>query len=118
MFSTIGWTGGVMTRRRNKSREKEAMCVFYEFPLQQADASARIGRSIGGFIRRAARGVFLALQRSQHQRALRALSDHQLQDIGLTREEVMSGGSKAAWQPDLSTFGRSQPESSDDRRAA
>ena len=93
------------------------MCVFYEFPMQQADASARIGRSISGFIRRVARGALLALELSQHRRALRALSDHQLRDIGLTREAVLSDG-RSAWQPEPAVFDQSRPESSDDRRAA
>ena len=93
------------------------MCVFYEFPLQQAEAGGRIGRSIGGLIRRAARGALLALQRSQHQRALRGLSDHQLRDIGLTREDVISDR-KSFWQPEPAAPDQFRPESGDDRRAA
>jgi uncharacterized protein YjiS (DUF1127 family) len=93
------------------------MCVFYEFPLQQAQASGRIGRSIGGFIRRVARGALLALQQSQHQRALRSLSDHQLRDIGLTREELISSR-KSFWQSKPAVPDQFRRESSDDRRAA
>jgi uncharacterized protein YjiS (DUF1127 family) len=94
------------------------MCAFYEFPMQQAEASGRIGRSIGGFIRRVAHVAMLALQRSQHRRALRALSDHQLRDIGLTREEVISGSSSFWRQPEPAAPDQFRQESSDDRRAA
>lgn len=94
------------------------MCVSYEFPLQQAHASRRIGRSIGGFIRRVARGALLAMERSQHRRALLALSDHHLRDIGLTREQVLARSPEPVQRVETQALGQLPAKSSHDLRAA
>jgi uncharacterized protein YjiS (DUF1127 family) len=94
------------------------MCVFYQFPMQEPDASQRIGRSIGGFIRRVARGALRAMERSQQRRALLGLSDHQLRDIGLTREQVLAHSPEPIQQTETQTPAQSQGKSSHDLRAA
>jgi uncharacterized protein YjiS (DUF1127 family) len=94
------------------------MRVSNELSVEPAGGSRRIGRSIGGFIRQAARRALSAMQESAQRRALLALSDHQLQDIGLTREEVRSNRAKSIRQPEPTAPAQSQLESRDDRRAA
>jgi len=93
------------------------MCTYYEFPMQRAKASERFARTIGDLIRRAARGLLLAMERSQHRRALLALSDHQLRDIGLTREQVLSQSPKPV-QHSETARNQSRGESSHALRAA
>ena len=94
------------------------MCAFYEFPMQQAEASERFGRGIGDFIRWLGRSLLLAMERSQHRRALLALSDHQLRDIGLTREQVLSHAPQPIQHAEAEARGQSPAESSHDLRAA
>lgn len=64
-------------------------------------------------IRRVAGRIALAMERSQQRRALAALSDHQLRDIGLTREAVLRGRGTAPWQNDVPS-GKSAPAPSND----
>jgi uncharacterized protein YjiS (DUF1127 family) len=55
----------------------------------RAAAAARPARWLGALIVRIAKWLFAALERSRQRRALAALSDHLLQDAGLTRDEFL-----------------------------
>jgi uncharacterized protein YjiS (DUF1127 family) len=55
--------------------------------VSQAATVARAGRRMGAAIARIAKWLFVAMERARQRRALAALSDHLLQDIGLTRAD-------------------------------
>jgi len=75
-------------------------------------------RSIMAAARRVAGRIAAALERSQQRRALAALSDHQLRDIGLTREEVMSANARPVWRKDVPACEQGPAESHDDLQRA
>jgi uncharacterized protein YjiS (DUF1127 family) len=54
-----------------------------------AAAAVRPGRRIGALVARMAKWFFVAVYRSQQRRAVTALSDNLLRDIGLTRDDFM-----------------------------
>jgi len=60
-----------------------------ERQASQAAAAARPGRRIRALVARIAKWFFVALYRSRQRRAVSALSDNLLRDIGLTRDEFM-----------------------------
>jgi uncharacterized protein YjiS (DUF1127 family) len=80
------------------------MRVFFHdaLPLQHAAVKpagittmiALIAAAAGRIGGRAAR----AMERSRQRRALALLSDHQLADIGLTREQIMAESASSVWQ--------------------
>ena len=55
----------------------------------QAAAAARPARRTRAVVARMAKWFFVALYRSRQRRAVAALSDNLLQDIGLTRDDFM-----------------------------
>ena len=55
----------------------------------RAATAARAGRRIGAVIARIAKSFFGALEDARQRRALAALSDHLLHDIGLTRVDFV-----------------------------
>jgi uncharacterized protein YjiS (DUF1127 family) len=61
----------------------------------------RLSRSDGGWARLAAAGrmVWLWMERSRQRRALAALNDHLLRDIGLTRDAVRRECAQPFWMP-------------------
>jgi uncharacterized protein YjiS (DUF1127 family) len=55
----------------------------------RAAAAARPAGRLRGLIARIAKWLFVALQRARQRRALSALSDNLLQDMGMTRDDFM-----------------------------
>ena len=82
------------------------MRIFYHdaLPLQNApfEPGNRPGifKRIAAGIGRAGARLAQAMERSRQRRALALLSDHQLADIGLNREQVMAESTASVWQDD------------------
>ena len=82
------------------------MRIFYHdaLPLQNAPFEPGHGpgvfKRIAAAIGRATDRAAQAMERSRQRRALALLSDHQLVDIGLTRERVMAESTASIWQDD------------------
>ena len=82
------------------------MRLFYHdaLPLQNAPLEPGDGpgvfRRVAAAVGRAGNRLVRAMERSQQRRALSQLSDHQLADIGLTREQVMAESTGSVWQDD------------------
>lgn len=82
------------------------MRIFYHdaLPLQNAPFEHGNGpgvfKRIAAAIGRAGNRMALAMERSRQRRALALLSDHQLADIGLSREQVMAESTASVWQDD------------------
>jgi uncharacterized protein YjiS (DUF1127 family) len=82
------------------------MRIFYHdaLPLQNAPFEPENGPGIfkrmTAAIGRTGGRLALAMERSRQRRALALLSDHQLADIGLSREQVMAESTASVWQDD------------------
>ncbi len=82
------------------------MRIFYHDALPLQNAPFEPGNGPGIFKRMAAAigrtggRLALAMERSRQRRALALLSDHQLADIGLSREQVMAESTASVWQDD------------------
>ena len=82
------------------------MRIFYHDALPLQNAPFNPGNGPGVFKRmaaavgRAGDRLALAMERSRQRRALALLSDHQLADIGLSREQVMAESTASVWQDD------------------
>ncbi|MFM9841354.1 MAG: DUF1127 domain-containing protein [Dongiaceae bacterium] len=78
--------------------------IFDALPLENAPFEP--GHGPGVFMRIAAaigrvKGrLALAMERPRQRRALARLSDHQLADIGLSREQVLAESTASVWQDD------------------
>jgi uncharacterized protein YjiS (DUF1127 family) len=59
-----------------------------------------------------------AMERSRQRRALRLLSDHQLADIGLTREQVLADSATSVWQDEPAAATPQRSVLVDDLRSA
>jgi len=76
----------------------DAMTIAAQQPARsEADAGPAIPRPIIAGVAAAARLFFAAVERSRQRRALAALDDRLLQDIGLTHEEFLQRTS--SYQP-------------------
>jgi uncharacterized protein YjiS (DUF1127 family) len=73
-------------------------------PLQNAPFEPGNGpglfKRMAAAIGRAGDCLALAMERSRQRRALAQLSDHQLADIGLSREQVLAESMASVWQDD------------------
>ncbi len=73
-------------------------------PLQNAPFEPGDGpgvfKRIAAAIGRAGSRAAQVMERSRQRRALAQLSDHQLADIGLTREQVLAETAASVWQDD------------------
>jgi uncharacterized protein YjiS (DUF1127 family) len=100
------------------------MRIFIQdmLPLQSMASAPKSG---AGFLQRvtAAMGrandrFARAMERSRQRRALRLLSDHQLADIGLTREQVLADSAASVWQDEPAAATPQRSVLVDDLRSA
>jgi uncharacterized protein YjiS (DUF1127 family) len=100
------------------------MRIFYHdaLPLQNAPFEPGNGpgvfKRIAAIVGRAGNRLALMMERSQQRRALTQLSDHQLADIGLSREQVMAQNTGSVWQDDTAPATPRQSVLVDDIRHA
>jgi uncharacterized protein YjiS (DUF1127 family) len=97
------------------------MRVLTELPLQHAaEPSKKPGAAslVAGALKKAADWILLAMERSQQRRALMSLSDHQLADIGLTRDEMLSATARTIWRSEAPAATPGLAPSNDDWRDA
>ncbi len=100
------------------------MRIFYHdaLPLQNAPFEPGNGpgvfKRIAAAVGRAGDRLARAMERSQQRRALTQLSDHQLADIGLSREQVMAQSTGSVWQDDTAPATPRQSVLVDDIRHA
>lgn len=91
-------------------------------PLQNAPFNTGNGpgvlKRMATAIGRAGDHMARAMERSRQRRALALLSDHQLADIGLTREQVMAESTASVWQDDAAPAAPRQSVLVDDLRHA